>query len=333
MKPKFKFHPLYWPFLFLLSPFLIPYLIIKNIRFKQNRKLAKQYNDERISIAENSSINIPKVKKISMTVVVEEKTEDGFIGDAGISYLFKTEKGSLLYDVGFGDERPAFNKNWKSLKLDAHTIDSFLISHLHPDHMGGFKASKQKKLSLPVILQDNSKKPCFVPDYCTSDDLLVEQLSKPFIFKNNLVSTGPLARGLFLMGLTEEQALIACIEGKGLLIVSGCGHPGIETILQMVHAITDEPVYAIAGGFHFPITESRGAVAGLQMQRILGTGKSIFERLTTKDLDSAIDAINAAKPQHVLLSAHDSCDYSIQRMQDKINCNVEILKAGGVYEF
>lgn len=69
-----------------------------------------------------------------------------------------------------------------------------------------------------------------------------------------------------IFGKTEEQAIIARLKDKGLVVFTGCGHPTIETIVQMAQRISDEPVYAVGGGLHFPITDSPLREPGLKVQ-------------------------------------------------------------------
>jgi 7,8-dihydropterin-6-yl-methyl-4-(beta-D-ribofuranosyl)aminobenzene 5'-phosphate synthase len=87
------------------SPIIVPFLIAKNRRFKKNLKLAGELNKDRIRQTE--PFDVPELNFLELTVLVEEKTEENFLGDAGVSYLFRSDQGSFLYDVGFGPERPA----------------------------------------------------------------------------------------------------------------------------------------------------------------------------------------------------------------------------------
>ncbi|MBC2704640.1 hypothetical protein [Desulfobacula sp.] len=48
---SFRISPVWWPTLALSSPVLLPYLFIKNHRFKQNIKKALAVNEERIEKA------------------------------------------------------------------------------------------------------------------------------------------------------------------------------------------------------------------------------------------------------------------------------------------
>jgi 7,8-dihydropterin-6-yl-methyl-4-(beta-D-ribofuranosyl)aminobenzene 5'-phosphate synthase len=129
----------------------------------------------------------------------------------------------------------------------------------------------------------------------------------------------------------KEQALLARVKDKGLVIVTGCGHPTIEVILEMVRQLSDQPLYAIAGGLHFPITGSRGAILGIQPQAILGTGKPPWQRVNDQDLSRTIAAINDAAPAKVYLSGHDTCDHAIARMQSELAADSEVLQAGATY--
>ena len=138
---------------------------------------------------------------------------------------------------------------------------------------------------------------------------------------------------MFYLGNTEEQALIGNLRGKGLVIITGCGHPTIEVIIRMAKSIVpDVPVYAIIGGLHFPVKESRGKIWGLPFQTILGTGKPVWKKINDDDLDLTIDFLKSLDLKKLLLSAHDSCDYALNKIQENIHAETIILEAGGIYE-
>ncbi|MBI2724598.1 MAG: MBL fold metallo-hydrolase [Chloroflexi bacterium] len=51
--------------------------------------------------------------------------------------------------------------------------------------------------------------------------------------------------------LLDDQALIAHVAGKGLVVLTGCGHAGIVNIVRHAQRVTGETkVHAIIGGFH-----------------------------------------------------------------------------------
>ncbi|MEA3305633.1 MAG: MBL fold metallo-hydrolase [Candidatus Omnitrophota bacterium] len=330
----FRINPLWWPLMAALSPVLIPVLLAKNRRFKENQKQATLVNQERIGKAKH--LDLPVLKSLEVSVLQEWATEEGFMGEPGVSYLFKTELGSLLLDVAFGPDRESLAHNSGKMGINFSNIDALAISHLHPDHMGGMKAfrSKEKKISVPEQLGDPAGKPCYLPGEVKTPGFSSELVTEPRMLAAGIASTGPLARSLFFLGFTEEQVLVAKLEGKGLVIFTGCGHPTIEVILNMATSLSDDPIYAIGGGLHFPLTSGRGSYEGLpgmKLQMIVGTGKPPWRRISDYELSNTIKVINAAGPKHVFLSEHDTCDYSIKRFKNELKAETKVLKAGATY--
>lgn len=328
---NFRISPLWWPFLAISSPLVLPWLLVKNRGFKDNRLRAEKLNNKRIEQA--SMLELPELDFLELTVLVEWHAKEGFIGDAGVSYLFRTNQGSILFDVGFGPSRPAFSHNASKLKFSLDQVDALAISHLHGDHMGGMAAQRSGQVSVPEKLMPSAPKPCFLPDAAEAEGFVTRVIKKPEVLPSGIATTGPLARSLFIFGYTEEQALVARIKGKGLVVFTGCGHPTIEVILKMVGRLSDEPIHAIGGGLHFPITDGRGNRAGIRFQTIIGTGKPPWKRITDDDLGRTISAINTIAPQKVFLSGHDICDYSLGRMKNELKADSEILTAGKTYSF
>jgi len=304
-------------------------LLVRNRRFKKNRERVTSVNSERINKA--GPLDLPELEYLDITVLSEWVAEEGFLGEPGVSYLFHTNQGSLLYDIGFGSSHPTLLHNAKKLGVGLDQVDALAISHLHMDHMGGFKAQRSKQVMVPEELGDPSGKPCFLSGEAGADGFSTEVVKEPRLLAAGVASTGPLARSLFFFGWTEEQALLARVKDRGLVVFSGCGHPTIEVILEMVRHLSSEPVYAIGGGLHFPVTSGRGKFKGIQAQMVFGTGKPIWQRITDDDLSRTIGAINAAGPQKVFLSAHDTCDYALRRFEDELKADTYLLKAGASY--
>ncbi|MBT3224511.1 MAG: MBL fold metallo-hydrolase [Proteobacteria bacterium] len=326
----FRISPAWWPALAVLSPILVPLTLARWRSFVAGQKDVEMLNSRRMAEAEK--LDLPGLKSMELTVVVEEEHDEGFVGEAGVSYLLRTDKGSLLMDIGFGEEQKAFAHNCERLGLTMKDVDAILVSHLHLDHMGGLKAQRARKLGLPAGFGAGEGKPCYVPDSCEAEGFVVHQVQKPMMLECGLATTGPLARMLFFFGQMEEQAVIAHIEGKGLVVLTGCGHPTIQVILAMARSLSDEPIYAVGGGLHFPITRSRGSKLGIEMQQIFGTGKPLWQSIGDDDLDQTIQTLNQAGPKRLLLSPHDSCDYAVSRLTNEVNAEVEVLRAGAKYD-
>lgn len=328
---SFRISPVWWPVLAVASPVIVPWLLIRNRHFQEDRVRASELNQERISQAE--PLEMPELDYVELTVLVELKTKEGFMGDAGVSYWFKTELGSMLYDVGFGSTRPALTHNAAKLGFNLDQIEALTISHLHCDHMGGIPAQRSRQVTVPDELMSSELKLCFLPDRAEAKGFKAELVERPQMLTAGIASTGPLARSLFMLGFTEEQALLARVKDKGLVVFTGCGHPTIKVILEMVRRLSNEPLYAVGGGLHFPVTGGRGNRAGIQLQMMIGTGKPAWQRITDEDLSRTIAAINSAGPKRVYLSGHDTCDHALGRMMRELDAETEVLKAGATYRF
>lgn len=326
-----RISPLLWPMLAVGSPLLIPWLMARNQGFKRDQALAQTQNRERIQQA--APLDLPELDSLELTPLVEWERAPGFEREPGVSYWLKSEQGDLLYDIGFGPQMGGLEHNSKKLGFSLAHTPLVVISHLHMDHMGGEKAQKEKTVRFPKALGDTSGVTCFVPDKTNNPDLRTELVQGPMVLPNGMGITGPLARRLFLMGWCEEQAMLINLKGKGLVVISGCTHPGIQTVIKMAQKLSSEPIHAIVGGMHFPLTQSRLKKPGFEPIMIFGTGKPPWQRITEDDLQQAIAAINQAGPQRVLLSAHDTCDQGLAIMQKELRADTEVLKAGETYSF
>jgi len=326
---NWRISPVWWAILILGSPLWIPLLLLRYGSFSKDGKSVRDENRLRIEAAHE--LELPAVNELEISVLSEWRARDGFRGEPGVSYLFRTDLGSLLYDIGFGDESGVVAHNAQLLGIGSSDIDAVAISHLHDDHMGGLRGFRMKEVAYPAMFRPSEPIPCYLPAEARAERLETEIIHTPRLLTGGIASTGPLARRLFFLGWVEEQALVMRLRGKGLVIFAGCGHPTLPVILKMVRRMSSEPVYAIGGGLHLPLTQGRERRAGIDLQTILGTGKPPWKRINETDIALVAEAIRGANPKRVLLSAHDSCDEALERLADAVDSDVEVLEAGGVY--
>lgn len=325
----YRIPPVFWPALAAAAPVLVPVLALETGKFYRGRRTAAALNAQRIALA--SALELPELEALELTVVVDHAAEEGYLGDAGVSYLLRSERGSVLLDVGFGPERPAAGHNLRRLRVDGTTLDAMVISHLHLDHIGGLKAARERRVALPEGWPVRHGLRCYVPSPCETPGMTAMLAAGPMLLPGGFGTTGPLARMLCFGGITEEQAILARVKGKGLVVVTGCGHQTVETLFAMLRRLSPEPIHTFAGGLHLPLTASRLVRGGIQLQQIIGTGKIWWERITLDDLESTVATLNAAGVERLLLSGHDSCDVALAHLQEKAAATSEVLRAGARY--
>lgn len=326
---KYKIHPLWWPALALAFPVILPYLYYKNESYKLCIDNIGRINKERIKKAKK--LPLKKVENLNLKAVVEAKSEQNFKTEAGISYFLETENSNLLFDIAFAGESQVFAKNFKKMNLKEKDFDQLVISHLHPDHMGGVKASHKNKIVLNSLLEDKVSN-IYLPAPAETGAKKKSISYAPQLIKDDIAAAGPLRANLFFSGPTEEQALVFNLKNKGAVVILGCGHPDLKTTLKMAKKISGKDIYAVAGGLHLPVKNGRIIKAGIDFQRIIGTGLQPWKRLDNNYLKAKISVLKEFNVQKVLLSPHDSSDYALKYFQKELEADTEVIKSGENYQ-
>ncbi len=124
--------------------------------------------------------------------------------------------------------------NMRQLKLDTARIDAVVLSHNHSDHVGGLDGFLEKNpdvvVYLPASFPDSFK------DQVRSFGAETVEISEAGELAAGLYSTGEMGHEL------KEQSLILT-TGEGLVVLTGCAHPGIVNIVRKAGEIRPgEPV-------------------------------------------------------------------------------------------
>jgi len=201
----------------------------------------------------------------------------GLTADWGFAALVEYGEHRILFDTGNDGE--AFARNVRALKVDLRNLDFAVISHRHGDHTGGLsyllRVNPAVKVYAPyerfglfggpvpstIIRPDTSLPPRMryfggtVPAQLRSSTVwpaahfvLVDTLTEvaPGVALVSTVSRTP--------GTLELHELSLVLRTpKGLVVLVGCSHPGIETILDATRAYGDH-VHEIFGGLHLVAT-------------------------------------------------------------------------------
>ena len=253
------------------------------------------------------------------------------VGEAGVSYLVRADDTTILFDLGLNERGKYLSpllRNMEALGVNLKGIDFIVISHLHLDHVGGMEYQRKRTFALSGEPLDLGGVTAFVPETMTHPTARVEVVEGPRSIAPGVASLGPIPRQLFFFGWTPEQSLAVNVEGKGIVLITGCGHSTIQRIVERAEMLFDEPIYGIVGGLHYPVTTPQGGGFRLPIQRIFGTGKWPWDPINKEDVETGIACLQRRHPQLVALSPHDSCTWSIEAFRQAFDGGYQDVQVG-----
>lgn len=201
----------------------------------------------------------------------------GLTRDWGFAALVEYNGKRILFDTG--NNADVFANNVRALGVDLKTIDFVVISHRHGDHTAG----------LNYLLTVNPEVKIYAPKeafgvfgaalpgtFYRSDSTLSSRMryfdGRPpaeltfgtpwptahFVWVDSVTEVVP---GVSIIptvsakpGTLELRELsVALRTPNGLILLVGCSHPGIETIVEASTRVANH-VYLILGGLHLVIT-------------------------------------------------------------------------------
>jgi 7,8-dihydropterin-6-yl-methyl-4-(beta-D-ribofuranosyl)aminobenzene 5'-phosphate synthase len=230
----------------------------------------------------------PPPSMLAAPTMLQGTVVDGPLAQHGFSALVTVRRGgrtrTVLFDTGITPDGCV--ENLRRMGKDPAGIEVIVCSHGHFDHTAGLSglAGRLGRENLPVVVHPEfwtrrrlaipGREPLETPT--TSRRALaevgfdvIEQQQPSFLLDGALLVTGEVDRTTdfergFLIHqayrgetwvpdplILDDQALIANVAGKGLVILTGCGHAGIVNICRYAQRLTGETrVHAVIGGFH-----------------------------------------------------------------------------------
>jgi 7,8-dihydropterin-6-yl-methyl-4-(beta-D-ribofuranosyl)aminobenzene 5'-phosphate synthase len=214
--------------------------------------------------------------------------DDTLLAEHGFSLLVTVyqgeEKHTILFDTGY--TKVGVLHNMAQLGVDIEEIEAIVLSHGHMDHTGTLYGILDKiSRTIPLVLHpDIFQYPRYTrrPDGAKSvwprtlvkDDLktknveIIESKSSVCITDDMIMVTGEVERTTsFEKGMPnalleqdgelvhdpiiDDQSIAMKLNGKGLVVISGCAHAGIVNTLMFAQKATGEQkIHAVMGGFH-----------------------------------------------------------------------------------
>ncbi len=198
--------------------------------------------------------------------------------DWGFSALIEYDNKRVLFDTG--NNADIFAHNVEVSGVDLKKLDFAVISHRHGDHTSGLnyllRVNPDLRIYAPkegfgvfgaalpgTFFRRDESLPHHMRYYDgQSPETMIFGTPWPganFVWIDSLTEVAP---GIYLISTVSDtpgtlelrELSLAIRTSKGLALVVGCSHPGIEKILEASMAI-DKHVYLILGGFHLVTTE------------------------------------------------------------------------------
>lgn len=194
------------------------------------------------------------------------------------------KQGTVLFDTGVSRQGTLYNID--ALEIPLADVQAIVLSHGHADHAMGLPGVIERLgiRSLPLVLHPDAylERKLVLPngdeihippprksDFAHEYIQVIEEVGPSMLVDDMVLVSGEVARTTaFEKGFAihyskrhgewehdplihDDQCAIINVRGKGLVIVTGCGHAGIINIVRNAQALTGvQQIHAIIGGFH-----------------------------------------------------------------------------------
>ncbi|SNT62971.1 7,8-dihydropterin-6-yl-methyl-4-(beta-D-ribofuranosyl)aminobenzene 5'-phosphate synthase [Asanoa hainanensis] len=239
------------------------------------------------------------------SISVSGQTGDGLRAEHGFSALVELRVAGgvrrILFDAGVTPD--GLIGNLDRLQLRPDSFEAIVFSHGHFDHVMGLDGLVRRlgTSNMPVYLHPDfwrQRRLVSGPDRAFELPVpsrsaiegvgfsIIEGRQPSYLLDGMLLVTGevdrtvPFEQGLpnheaYVSGawqpdplIHDDQALVLHVAGKGLVILTGCGHAGVVNIVRYARRLTGvDQVYAVLGGFHLRagpvVAETVAALADL----------------------------------------------------------------------
>jgi len=215
-------------------------------------------------------------------------TRENPVAEHGFAALVTVHSGdtsaSLLFDTGLS--KTGLVHNMDVLGLKPQELQAIVLSHGHADHTQGLASLVDRlgKRKMPLVLHPDAllQRKLVLPDglevnlpppdrrKLSQDGIeFVEERGPSLLLDDLVLVTGQVPRTTsFEVGLPlhhalidgswqpdpylyDDQAIVVHVRGKGLVVLTGCGHAGVINTVQHARQLTGiEKTAAVMGGFH-----------------------------------------------------------------------------------
>ena len=175
-----------------------------------------------------------------LTVLYDNNPYDPRLRTAwGFSCLVTLNSTTILFDTG-GDGR-LLAENMAKLGVNIGSIQVIVLSHVHGDHTGG----------LAAVLEANDNVTVYLPaSFPSSFKAGIERYGIRIVEIHQAVKVCDCAATTGVLGTGVEEQSLLVKTSDGLMVITGCAHPGVVNIVRKAKELTGDEVYLAIGGFH-----------------------------------------------------------------------------------
>lgn len=200
---------------------------------------------------------------IQITILYDNYTlTEGCTPDWGFSCIIKGTEKCILFDTGTNGN--LLLENMDKLEVSAGDVELVVISHDHYDHTGG----------LSSFLGRNGNVTAYLPLTVSASLVqMAQSCGATVVLPDDPVQV---CEGVNLVRMRimdlDEQFLILDTP-KGMVVITGCAHPGIVQMLQRAKRLFRKDIYFVFGGFHLGSDTDSQVIGKIRQIQSLGVQK------------------------------------------------------------
>lgn len=206
-----------------------------------------------------------KAEDLRLTIVYDNNPyKEGLETGWGFSCLIEGTERTILFDTGM--DGSLLLANMGKLGIAPEKVEIVVLSHIHGDHVGGLsrfleRSSRPVTVYLPMSFPENFKAGV------KQRGAKVVEVDKAVEICERVYSTGELGQTI------KEQSLVIRTD-EGLVVITGCAHPGVVHIVEKAREVFGKNVYLVMGGFHLggvssaALRQIADAIQGVGVQHV-----------------------------------------------------------------
>ena len=256
---------------------------------------ATEVNEKKIS----KQLEVIDIENLKITITFDDYPHDESLKEAfGFSCFVEGGEQNILFDTG--DDGKILMHNLRALNINTNIIEIIFLSHEHGDHINGLSNILEQKSDIDVYITQYFSK--------SINNEIRNIGSNPVQAKNSIfVTRSSLTSGGFESSPISEHSLFINTT-KGVVVITGCSHPGIVNIVEEAQAIIQKDILLVLGGFH--LREASNEKIHMLASKLKGLGvqhispmhcsglraKNIFKKVYGKNyLDCGVGSIITVK--------------------------------------